>query len=74
MLKAEQNGQNFANILNDQKLRSEFIEAILTPKQRLDNTSVLQKYLKYLNDSNIPLENKQQTMKALMNTLFSSDP
>lgn len=67
MLNAEQDGQNFAVILNSPELnehRFEFIEAILTPKQILNNTSVLQKYL---NDGNIRSENKQQCLNVLVN-------
>ena len=71
MLNAEQNRQNFANILNDQKLGSEFIEAILGPKPRLNNTSVLQKYL---DSRDIDEEDKQTVKQALVHTLFSGNP
>ena len=74
MLIAEQNGQNFAYILNVQGLndyRFEFIEAILSPKARLSNKSVLQKYLE---SDNISPADKYTAKQALMRTLFLSEP
>ena len=71
MLHAEQNRQNLADILNSQKLRSEFIEAILIPKQRLGNKSVLQTYLE---SDNIQPPDKYTAKQALMRTLFLSEP